>query len=237
MGLRPFFCLKIIDVSIMISKPMKIVIISDTHLSSRVYRKKYYYLKSIIEEADKVIIAGDFWDGFLTNFDKFTRSKWRLLFPLLLEKETVYLFGNHDRAEWCDDRVSLFSVEHGMNITLETPDQTYFITHGHIVFTSMEDRFPVLNHSIPLRLGSSLDVIHKLVWGRRFLRHDSDINQPMADWVAKNLPSPQILVTGHSHYPEIDLKQRFINTGFIGLGYGNYIIIDDNGPRIVRERY
>ncbi len=216
---------------------MKTIIISDTHLSNRVYRKKYYYLKSVIEQADRVIIAGDFWDGFLTNFDKFLQSKWQLLFPLLLERQTMYLYGNHDRAEWSDERVSLFSVEQAMNTTIECNGQQYFIAHGHTIFTSFEDKYPIVNRSIPLRIGSSLDIIHKLVWGKRFLNNDSDINTPMANWVAKNLPANQILICGHSHYPEINRAKRFINTGFNGLGYGNYVIIDESGPRIIKDRY
>lgn len=216
---------------------MKTVIISDTHLSNRVYRKKYYYLKSVIEQADRVIIAGDFWDGFLTDFDRFLNSKWRLLFPLLLERQAIYLYGNHDRAEWCDDRVSQFSVDQGISTTIEVGEKQYLVAHGHTIFTSMEEKYPILNHSIPLRLGSSIDIIHKLVWGRRFLKGDSDINNPMAEWVTKNLPEPQILICGHSHYPEINLEKRFINTGFNGLGYGNYVIIDESGSKIIKERY
>lgn len=216
---------------------MKTVIISDTHLSNRVYRKKYYYLKSVIEQADRVVVAGDFWDGFLTSFDKFLDSKWRLLFPLLLERQAIYLYGNHDRAEWCDERVRLFSVEQGITTTLELGDQTYFVAHGHTIFTSFEDKYPIVNRSIPLRIGSSIDIIHKLVWGKRFLNSDSSINQPMRDWVAKSLPQPQILICGHSHYPELNAEDRYINTGFNGLGYGNYVIIDESGPRIVKDRY
>lgn len=216
---------------------MTTVIISDTHLSNRVYRKKYYYLKSVIEQADRVVIAGDFWDGFLTNFDKFLNSKWRLLFPLLLERQAIYLYGNHDRAEWCDERVNLFSVDQGISTTIDIHNQRYLIAHGHTIFTSFEDKYPIVNRSIPLRIGSSLDIIHKLVWGKRFLNGDSNINNPMADWVDKNLPHPQILICGHSHYPEINTEKRFINTGFNGLGYGNYAIIDESGPRIVKDRY
>lgn len=216
---------------------MKTVVISDTHLSGKTYPKKYHYLKSVIEDADKVILAGDFWDGFLVSFDKFIESKWQTLFPLLLERQAVYLYGNHDRPEWSDERVSLFSVEHGMSTSLAINDQTYHITHGHTIFKSTEEKYPVLNHSIPLRLGSHWDKVHKIVWGKRFLGKESNINLPMAEWVAGNLPEPQILITGHSHYPEMDLTRRFINSGFIGLGYASYIAIDASGPQIVKERY
>src|SRR5690606_17718607 len=97
---------------------MQTIIFSDTHLSSRVYRKKLRYLQAVIETADRVVILGDFWDGFLTDFDRFLRSGWRVLFPMLLERQAIYLYGNHDRSQWSDERVSLFSVEQGLSHTL-----------------------------------------------------------------------------------------------------------------------
>ncbi len=216
---------------------MKTLIFSDTHLSSKVCHRKFEYLKSIIEDADKVIVAGDFWDGFATSFDHFVTSKWQELFPLLLEKQTVYLYGNHDLPEWCDERASLFSVEQGMETTLTTNGQSYHVTHGHTVFTSFEDKYPLLNRKAALRLSSSIDLVHKYIWGDKFLREGSAINQPMSRWAAKNLPSDHILVAGHSHYPEVDVPGRFVNSGFIGHGYGNYAVIGDGGPRIIKERY
>ena len=216
---------------------MKTVILSDTHLSTKVCHRKLDYLKSVIEDSDKVIVAGDFWDGFLTSFDNFINSKWKELFPLLLERQAVYLYGNHDRPEWCDERVSLFAVEHGLDTVVENNSQSYHITHGHTVFTSFEDKYPILNRKASLRLGSNIDAVHKRVWGRKFLKDGSRINRPMSSWVSNNLPANQILVTGHSHYPEINLPNRFVNSGFIGFGYGNYAVIEAGGPQIIKERY
>lgn len=216
---------------------MKTVVISDTHLSGKVYPKKFRYLKSIIEDADKVILAGDFWDGFVVSFDKFVNSEWQMLFPLLRERQAVYLYGNHDRPEWCDERVSLFSVKSGADTSLSVGGQLYHITHGHTILTPYDDRLPVLNHKVPLRIGSHIDLAHKAIWGKRFLGRKSRINAPMAKWAANNLSEEQVLITGHSHYPEIDLSRRFINSGFIGLGYGNYVVIYPSGPRVIKERY
>jgi predicted phosphodiesterase len=216
---------------------MKTVIFSDTHLSNRTYRKKFTYLKSIIEPADRVIILGDFWDGFLTSFDKFVTSRWSALFPMLLEREAFYVYGNHDRQQWCDERVNLFSAAQGTHTTLRAGDRSLYLTHGHSVFTSLEDQFPVLNHSLPLRIGANIDVLHKLVWGRRFLRQDRNANDTARRWVTEHLPGGEILICGHRHYPEIDLYSRMVNTGFIGVGYGNYVLIDDEKISLIRERY
>lgn len=216
---------------------MKTVILSDTHLSTRVCGRKLNYLKSVIESADKVVVAGDFWDGFLISFDQFLSSKWQELFPLLLEKEAVYLYGNHDRQEWCDERVALFSATQGMDTKIEVGDRSYHVTHGHTVFTSLEDKYPFFNRKTPLRIGSNIDAMHKRLWGSKFLKDGSTINQPMSRWVNDNLPDNQMLITGHSHYPEVNVSNRFVNSGFIGYGYGNYAVVDSSGPQIIKERY
>ena len=216
---------------------MKTVIFSDTHLSPKFCERKFDYLKSIIDDADKVVIAGDFWDGFLTSFEDFLLSKWQQLFPALLEKQAVYLYGNHDEPHWCDERVALFSVENGMSTNVQAGNQTYYITHGHTVFTPLNEKYPILSNKACLRLGSKIDGAHKSLWGKRFLREGNTINRPMSSWVGDNLLENQILITGHSHYPEINLSSRIINSGFIGYGYGNYAAIDASGPRVIKERY
>ena len=216
---------------------MKTVVLSDTHLSKKFYPRKYDYLVSIIEDADRVIIAGDFWDGFLISFDDFLASKWQQLFPLLLEKQAVYLYGNHDRPEWCDERAALFSVEQGMSTTLSAHGTSYYVTHGHTVFVSFEDKWPILNRKITLKIGSNIDRLHKIIWGERFFKEGSSINTPMFTWASKNLPEGQMLICGHSHYPEMDVLKRVVNTGYIGLGYASHVVIDSTLPRIVQERY
>lgn len=215
---------------------MQTLIFSDTHLSSRVYSKKLDYLISIIEPADRVIIAGDFWDGFLTDFDGFLKSGWSVLFPLLKQRQAVYLYGNHDRNQWCDQRVNLFSTKQGLDYQMQIGSEIAYISHGHAIFTSLEDKYPAFNHSIPLRLGSSIDVVHKLVWGPRFMSGNKTINQPVRDWADQNA-NGRIIITGHSHYPEMDLHHHFINTGFIGCGYGNYVKVEDQRIELVKERY
>lgn len=216
---------------------MKTVIFSDTHLSPKYCEKKFNYLKSIIDDADKVIIAGDFWDGFLTSFEEFLSSKWQQLFPMLLEKQAVYLYGNHDEPHWCDERVNLFSVENGMSTQVQAGEQTYHVTHGHTFFVPLNEKYPILSNKACLRLGSKIDAAHKSLWGSRFLKEGNTINRPMSHWVGSNLLENQILIAGHSHYPEIDLSSRFINSGFIGYGYGNYAVVDASGPKVIKERY
>ncbi|KUK82735.1 MAG: Metallo-dependent phosphatase, partial [Microgenomates bacterium 39_6] len=87
---------------------MKTLIFSDTHLTDRLDPKKMAFLKKIINKADQVIINGDFWDGAFISFDQFLSSPWQELFSLLKKKQTIYIYGNHDKKERCGKGVSLF---------------------------------------------------------------------------------------------------------------------------------
>jgi len=68
---------------------MKILIFSDTHLTSKFDQEKFDFLKKIVNSSDRVIINGDFWDSWFTNFDDFVKSRWNKLFPLLKKKNTM----------------------------------------------------------------------------------------------------------------------------------------------------
>jgi predicted phosphodiesterase len=221
---------------------MKTVIFSDTHLSGRVQRKKFHYLMNVIESADRVIIAGDLWDGFLTDFDGFLRSGWRRLFQPLLDRKAVYLYGNHDRIEWSDDRVKFFSVEQHMEVGLQVGSHKFLVTHGDTIHTSLEMKFPVILHpslqkTAPLRVAASVDILHKIVFGKRFLNKENNMNAPMIQWAREKVEPPTILVCGHSHYPEFLLEDRYINLGFNFAGFGSYLLIENDTLELVREKY
>jgi len=83
---------------------MSTVVFSDSHITSKFDRAKFLYLQSIVEPADRVIIIGDFWDGYMTDFTDLLNSKWSKLFALLKSKETFYVCGNHDAAALNDPR-------------------------------------------------------------------------------------------------------------------------------------
>ena len=88
---------------------MKILVISDVHLDNAFEKPKYRFLKKIIRRADRVIINGDFWDGYLVKFQQFIQSPWKSLFPLLKSKKTIYIYCNHDKKILSDKHTALFS--------------------------------------------------------------------------------------------------------------------------------
>jgi len=96
---------------------MKYIIFSDTHLGKDYEEKRALFLKEVIKDCDKVIIAGDFWEGLQITFDQFINSPWKELFPYLKKKNTVYIYGNHDPKGSCDERVSLFSSKQAQQYT------------------------------------------------------------------------------------------------------------------------
>lgn len=112
---------------------MKILIFSDTHLTNQFETHKYEFLQKIIGEHDRVIINGDFWDSWLTDFDSFIKSKWNKIFPLLLEKNTIYIHGDHDPSQMCDERTNLFSITSLDSYLYKSKDRQniVYMEHGH----------------------------------------------------------------------------------------------------------
>ena len=110
----------------------------------------------MISSADRVIINGDFWDSYVTSFDKFVKSKWRALFPLLKEKNTHYNYGNHDLKKNCDERVNLFSVTQSESLTLKVGDKELLIRLGDDLDHYTPEKYPFLNKkfltNLPYRL-------------------------------------------------------------------------------------
>jgi predicted phosphodiesterase len=206
---------------------MKTVIFSDTHLGHEFSEKKYRFLEGIIKDADKVIINGDFWDKDFTTFEKFTSSQWRHLFPVLKEKETVYLYGNHDSKIDTNENVGLFSSHQTIKYTLPLKDNKVAIfEHGDrlIPFNNLK-KIPKTN---TLRdLGHFIEdamINHMrdfLIW---YLRR---LNEKMKLLLRKELKKDEIYICGHTHCAEFDFTHAYVNSGVIRHGLGQYLEIND----------
>ncbi len=215
---------------------MRTIIISDLHLTRRFEKRKFNFLKKIIEKSDQVIINGDLWDYYFSSFSQFMSSQWRQLFPLLKEKKTVYLYGNHDRKKWCDSRVNEFSIKQGDRFSIKFNKTSLQIEHGNRIAMAQDDQYPWITE-----FRSTIAIF--IILARRFLQSKSGkqrlkkFNIIMIEWWKNNRKLNQWLVCGHSHVKEYNLSQRFINTGYIGYGIGQYLKIDDEGFQLVEERY
>jgi predicted phosphodiesterase len=218
---------------------MKILIFSDTHLTDKPDPKRMAFLKKIINKTDRVIINGDFWDGMFIGFDQFLASPWQELFPLLKKKNTIYIYGNHDKKERCDERVSLFSNHQAENHLLLLKDKTLLITHGHNLSLSFTKTVNILKIWRPLlKLQSRLDHFLAKTFGRKYLYWSrKKYNQEIEEKSKKLLEKNQILVCGHTHLAQKDPDRGFINLGCLNFGLGQYLIIEDNKLKFYDVNY
>ncbi len=207
---------------------MKTIICSDIHLTAVFEEAKYAYLEKLFSSCDQLIINGDFWDGYETTFTKFSRSAWKELFPLMKQKNAIYLYGNHDKEEWTKD-ATLFSMKQVDVYTIQAGKAVLHIEHGHRIAPSFDMMYP--------KLANFLSTFFS---GRRFrfaygLRAWENIQ--MKQYAANQLPENQILVCGHSHIAEFNKKRRFINLGAIDSGIASYVLISGSNIKLVLETY
>lgn len=216
-----------------------ISIISDTHLGCHVEQDKVDYLMDIIDSSDKVVIAGDFWDYYSCGFDKFIeKSEYQILFEKLLEKNTVYIYGNHDLEKFSDERVDRFSSVQTDRAYIEDGSLTYIVEHGHLIYPTLELRYPLLFGNRPMvRLGTLAEKVGVSILGEQFLDIYKSENESIKVWVNDNLNGDEVMVNGHTHYPEESLDERYLNSGLIRHGFASYLVIEDNEATLIKGEY
>lgn len=219
---------------------MKILVFSDTHLTETFDEKKYIFLKKIISQADRVIINGDFWDGYLTTFDKFISSEWKKLFPLLKKKYGVYLFGNHDEKKLSDKRVRLFSISQKKIYRININNKKFIFEHGNRILPSFDQKMEKIFDKISFIVMPTMHIVYKvllMLFGYLFIDYYfSRFNRMLKKRISKK-KNNVVRIFGHTHYPEIDLTSNFANTGSNMFGFGQYIIINHGKISLHKERY
>lgn len=216
---------------------MKTLIVSDIHLSHVFDKKKFLFLEKLFSSYDKIILNGDFWDGYITTFDRFIESPWKGLFSLLRKKEAIYLFGNHDQKQFSDERRNLFSVEQKDTHKIEINSITYHVEHGHVVFPSIDDSLH-LSRALLLYVNTVFQYVEHLfvsLWSPHNIVIKQS-NQTMKRRL-KAKKFPHWYVCGHTHYAEFDSKNRYSNSGFIQYGKASYLIADSSGLSLRTEWY
>ncbi len=212
---------------------MKYLIFSDTHLTPKFEPKKFEVLKSAIEQVDRVIINGDFWEGMAYSFNDFVTSTWaKELFPLLKKKQAIYLFGNHDKESLADSRTNLFSGRQMKQYNFKSGKNTYFVEHGDLLLHLPE--LPAFSRVI---LESVENIIFKIL-GKTFIRFAySRFNNHIKNKITGRFKENEFLVTGHTHFAEIDTDSRYINSGFNNYGIAQYLFIEGGKVTAVEKRY
>ena len=212
---------------------MRYLIFSDTHLTPKYEPKKFEVLKDAIQQADTVIINGDFWEGMACNFNDFITSDWsKELFPLLKKKKAIYLFGNHDKESLADSRTNLFSDKQMKKYSFKSGKNTYFVEHGDFIL-----HLPDLPTFLRVILESIENIIVRVL-GKVFIRFAyARFNNHIKSKILGKYKEDEFLVTGHTHFAEIDLENHYINSGFNHYGISQYLFIENGKVTAVEKRY
>jgi len=216
---------------------MKILVISDTHLSLPFEEKKYEFLKKIISRADSVILCGDFWEGYEITFDEFLASPWKGLFPLLKARNAIYLFGNHDQKKFSDQRADIFSVKQIQSYVIQENGKSYFFEHGNRLCTFFDETLPF---RLPRIWGTVTEAIVKYgtrTYQKKFIKIVHERFNRVIKKKMHHIPENGILFTGHTHFAEKDLKNRYVNTGFIKYGLAQFVILEGGRIESLEEWY
>lgn len=218
---------------------MKMLVFSDTHLGPSFDEKKFNFLNNLFEKADKIIINGDLWEGYVMSFEKFVQSPWKHLFPILKKKMAVYLYGNHDKKLQTDRRVSLFSAEQRNKYVYKPNGTAYVIEHGNRLWNAGDEgkKRNAFFESATTVVGA-IEYFTTRKIGKKAVRFILQrFNNVIKGKVARELRKNEVFICGHTHLAEYDKKNRFINTGIIRHGLAQYLIIEDGKIKIHEEWY
>lgn len=217
---------------------MKTIIISDLHLTPRFNKEKFLKIKEVFDSADRIIINGDLWDGYLTTFDKFLNSRWKDLFSVMKSKNAIYIYGNHDTKDLADDRVNIFCDHYSHEYIFTEAGTTYIVRHGNEIKDFHEENLP----KIVKRFGTLFNrytsevlvrIFGVLGYGKEFW----DKNSLFKTWAKQNLRNGDILICSHTHYPEVDLESKIANTGYVLHGWCTYLVLEDGKLRLEQEKW
>jgi predicted phosphodiesterase len=224
---------------------MKTLVISDTHFYTKVDSVLLDYILDLLSRADKVILNGDFWDGFLCSFDEFYHSGWNKLFKKLKEKKAVYIHGNHDEAMFMDDRVHDFSVEQQYRFEYEQAGKKYLFEHGHQIAPEFDSRhphitthfkrfYPFFYHNV--MYGNS-DFSH-FVFNRFVLSSEKKRDSIITNYISSldNCVYDQY-VCGHSHIFHKKPVGNYLNSGVVRMNTASYLLIDGSDILPITEKY
>lgn len=202
--------------------------------------KKYVFLESIIKNADQVIINGDFWDSDHCTIDEFMVSGWNTLFPLLLKKNAIYLYGNHDAKAACNEKTSQFSIEQKDNHIVRSNGLTFYIEHGHRLDPYVDRKRHTRKMNFVEYLYNKAESLGYKLFGyysKYFFPDKLHGWLIFREFAKSNYEKGKLFVFGHVHMARDERKNGLIVLGDIKNGYGSYLTITDSTVELKKVRY
>jgi len=227
------------DLFVKINPNKKILIFSDCHHTDKFDQNRFLKFEKIIKSADVVVINGDFWADSHISFEHFVNSSWNKLFPLLKQKETYYIFGNHDMPLHADERIYNFCTKAAFRLKIQTGKLTLHIEHGHLLSSPLIkwmyktfEHSPRLLHFVVFPISIFEDFASFLL--TRFnIRVFQSVNNNYKRKRLSVSTKDEYFIMGHTHTPELDLTNRYVNTGFTHGKMFSYVEVYENKIKLL----
>ncbi|HEX9804883.1 MAG TPA: metallophosphoesterase [Candidatus Dojkabacteria bacterium] len=216
---------------------MKYLIISDIHLNEKFDKGKNKFLLNLIKDYENIVINGDLWEAAYVDIEKF-KKVWNELLQELKKKNTTYLYGNHDEEQDAKKLAEYFASEKGLVKEIKSGEYKFHIEHGSAFYPNNGNSY--ISYKKPWRrLQNEIFQFVERIILKFNPSHDFNLgfNKVMKKDEMDRIPDDEILICGHSHAPEMNLKENYINEGFILGGVGNYLVIEDGKLDFKTEKY
>lgn len=197
---------------------MKILVFADSHLFTKDDPEFLKWVKYWSKRVDKVIICGDLWDSYFCTFEEFVNSHWKEeLFPILKSKNSIYIFGNHDREQINGYLADVFSDKQADFLDMKIGEKVFHFEHGDRFFSSCGTNWRFLG-----RLGNFLQLHLSRIFGTGFFKIFREQAKNLEEiWEGEST----FLVCGHIHYPYLGSNSCVL--GPSNFGYMSGLIIED----------
>jgi predicted phosphodiesterase len=218
---------------------MRTIVFSDTHLTDDFDQVQCDYIVKLVQSVDQVILNGDFWDGYLSKYEDFSRS-WQPLLSALASANTLYIPGNHDRLEWISGKASAFAKVHDREVRLQLGETCYRIQHGHKIAHEFDDRHLTLTHFFARLYWIVVWLRKNWLLGGLLRLHEQFVSNVLEKqlllYARKHAAQSECFIFGHTHLTTNLPEQHYLNPGISTNRVFRYISIDEQGYRIIEDQ-
>ena len=198
--------------------------------------QKFLFLKKLIKDADRIIINGDFWEGFTMTLEDLLQSEWKQLLELLTTKDTIYIVGNHDaQARNMHKHFPKMKLVNEKFVFKEG-GKRYIVQHGHQYNLTFQRYLPLHLEDKPT---SFAWLVYTYISFERFMIRRLGtwplqttyriFNRELKKAIKKEAKKNDIFIFGHTHAPEMDMVNQFANSGIVRHGLGQYLELTEKG--------